>query len=178
MRPEAIYDLEQMELDFENPLFDIEEIRKINPQRYEMEQVTAILDVNIDEQKILGFKDLGHDEFWVRGHMPGFPLMPGIVMCECAAQLAGFLARKYKLLPGDFIGFGGMSDVRFRATIMPGTRLVLMAQVTSIRGNRRAEFEFQGYIDKRLVFSGTMIGVPITKPNELSIAGGEESPSE
>jgi 3-hydroxyacyl-[acyl-carrier-protein] dehydratase len=168
MRPEAIYDLEEMELDFENPMFDIEEIRRINPQRHEMEQVTAVLDVNLDEQKILGFKDVAEDEFWVRGHMPGFPLMPGVVMCECAAQLAGFLARRYKLLPGDFLGFGGMSDVRFRAPILPGSRLVLMAQVTSIRAKRRAEFNFQGYIEKRLVFSGTMIGVPITKDDKFS----------
>jgi 3-hydroxyacyl-[acyl-carrier-protein] dehydratase len=163
MRPEPIYDLEKMELDFENPLFDIEEIRKINPQRHEMEQVTAVLDVNVEERKILGYKDVAEDEFWVRGHMPGFPLMPGVMMCECAAQLGGFLARRYKLLPGDFLGFGGMNDVRFRAPVLPGSRLVLMAQVTNIRGKRRAEFNFQGYIEKRLVFSGIMIGVPITR---------------
>jgi 3-hydroxyacyl-[acyl-carrier-protein] dehydratase len=163
MRPQPIYDLEEMELNFDNPMFGIEQIREINPQRFEMEQVTAVLDVNLEEKKIMGFKDVAEDEFWVRGHMPNFPLMPGVVMCECAAQLAGFLARKYKLLPGDFLGFGGMSDVRFRAPVAPGSRLVLMAQVTSIRGKRRAEFNFQGYVEKRLVFSGTMIGVPITR---------------
>lgn len=163
MRPEQIYDLEKIELDFENPLYDIEEIRKINPQRYSMEQLTAVLRIDPEDNSLIGYKDVTDKEFWVEGHMPGFPLMPGVVLCECAAQLAGFYARKYKILPGDFLGFGGMNDVRFRAAVFPGSRLVLMAKVTKVRVGRRAEFAFQGFVDGRMVFNGNMIGVPISK---------------
>ncbi|MEO1995327.1 MAG: beta-hydroxyacyl-ACP dehydratase, partial [Planctomycetaceae bacterium] len=63
--------------------------------------------------------------------------------------------------------FGGMTEVRFRRPVFPGSRLVLMTGVTKVRPNRRVEFIFQGYVDQKLVFSGTMIGVPINRDQEM-----------
>ena len=91
MPPQTIYSLDN--LDFDHPVFNLEEIRKVNPQRFEMEQLTAILSVDREGDGLIGYKDITPNEFWVRGHMPDFPLMPGVVLCECAAQLAGFYAR-------------------------------------------------------------------------------------
>lgn len=164
MRPEVIFDLEQLQLDFENPLYDIDAIRDVNPQRFEMEQLTGVLHVDEERRAILGYKDVTENEFWVRGHMPDYALMPGVIMCEAAAQLGGFFSRKYKLMKGDFLGFGGMSDVRFRMPVLPGQRLILMAQVVKLRAGRRCEFAFQGFVEDRMAFSGTMIGVPIVRP--------------
>lgn len=172
MRPEMIYDLETLTLDFDKPLFDIHDIRQINPQRHEMEQLTGIVHVDRDSHSLIGFKDVTENEFWVRGHMPDFALMPGVILCECAAQLGGFYARKYQLLDGDFLGFGGMTDVRFRRPVFPGSRLVLASKVLSIRAKRRVEFAFQGFVENKLVFNGTMIGVPIHSGQTAS--GGDE----
>ena len=164
MRPQPIFDLDQLELNFEEPLFGLEQIREINPQRFEMEQLTGVVHIDVEGQRLIGFKDVTEDEFWIRGHMPDFPLMPGVVMCECAAQLGGFFARKFDLLKGDFLGFGGMEKVRFRAPVHVGDRLVLMARVDRIRsGGRHIELELQGYVNGQLTFSGTTIGVPISK---------------
>ncbi len=159
MPPRPFYDVDQF--DYDNPVFGIDEIRKINLQRYEMEQLTAIVHVDRDNHGIVGYKDITEDEFWVRGHMPEYALMPGVVICECAAQLGGFYARKYKLLGGDFIGFGGMDEVRFRAPVLPGCRLIISAIIRKVRPNRRAEFDFQGFVDGIMVCSGSLIGVPI-----------------
>ncbi len=166
--PQPLCDYSQF--DFEKPMFDLEEIRKINPQRHEMEQLSAVVHVNTETWLIVGYKDVAHDEFWIRGHMPEYPLMPGIVLCECAAQLAGFLARKYKILGGDYLGFGGMNEVRFRAPVYPGCRLVLVAQLTKLRKNRLAEYNFQGFVEGKMVFSGDMIGVPIHRDPAASEA--------
>jgi 3-hydroxyacyl-[acyl-carrier-protein] dehydratase len=150
--------------DFDKPLYGIDHIREINPQRFEMEQLTAILWVDEVKHSIVGYKQVTDQEFWVRGHMPEFALMPGVMLCEVAAQLAGFYARKYDLLgAGDFLGFGGMNEVRFRYPVFPGDRLLVMAQTTKVRKGRRAEFEFQGFVDGKMVFSGNMIGVPISR---------------
>jgi 3-hydroxyacyl-[acyl-carrier-protein] dehydratase len=155
-----IYPLES--IDYDKPLCTIEDIRAVNPQRFEMEQLTAILSVDTEGHGLVGYKDVTDQEFWVRGHMPEFALMPGVVLCECAAQLAGFYARKYKVLGGgDFLGFGGMEEVRFRSPVLPGDRLLLMAKIHRLRPGKRAEFDFQGYVGQKLVFSGRMIGVPI-----------------
>lgn len=155
-----IYPLE--EVNFDNPLYTIEDIRQVNPQRFEMEQLTAILSIDTEGHGLVGYKDVTREEFWIRGHMPEFALMPGVVLCECAAQLAGFYARKYEVLGGgDFLGFGGMEEVRFRSPVYPGDRLLLMAKIARLRPGRRAEFDFQGYVNSKMVFSGRMIGVPI-----------------
>ena len=167
-----IYPLEN--IDFEKPLFGIEEIRAVNPQRFEMEQLTAILSIDEPGHGLVGYKDITDKEFWIRGHMPEFALMPGVMLCECAAQLAGFYARKYKVLGGgDFLGFGGMEEVRFRAPVYPGDRLLLMAKVFRLRPGKRAEFDFQGYVDQKMVFSGRMIGVPIFTDRSRNAAAAD-----
>lgn len=154
-----LYDLSAF--DFANPLFGSEAIRAVNPQRFEMEQLTAVVHVDERGRGIVGYKDVAPDEWWCRGHMSGFPLMPGVLQCEAAAQLAGFFAKKYGLLGGSFVGFGGLDDVRFRAPVYPGSRLDLAARAVSVRAGRRAEFEFQGFVGGTMVLTGHMIGVGI-----------------
>ena len=55
-----------------------------------MEQLTAIVFDDVERGICVGYKDISPDEFWVRGHMPGMPLMPGVIMCEAAAQLCSY----------------------------------------------------------------------------------------
>ena len=150
----AAYDLDVV-------VADIEEIRRYNPQRFEMEQLTAIVYDNVDEGICVGYKDVSHDEFWARGHMPGMPLMPGVVMCEAAAQMCSFHAQRHNLLKAEMIGFGGMDDVRFRGTVVPGDRLVIAAQKLQIRVGAMINCRFQCFVREQLVCSGGIRGVPI-----------------
>ena len=121
-----------------------------------------------------GFKDVTHDEFWIQGHMPGFPLMPGVILCEASAQLAGFYARKYNILQGgDYLGFGGMDTVRFRLPVYPGSRLIILARATRVMPRILSKFEFQGFVDDKLVFDGQMIGVPISRNHPTPVAKPE-----
>ena len=161
MPPKALYDISNIDLD--KPMLTLDDIRRVNPQRHEMEQLTAIVYLDRENHGIVGYKDVTDREFWVTGHMPGFPLMPGVILCECAAQLAGYYAKRFDLLGGDYLGFGGMDGVRFRYPVLPGARLILMARVTAVRPKRRAEFDIQGFVGDRMVFSGEMIGVPIMR---------------
>ncbi|MFO0910732.1 MAG: beta-hydroxyacyl-ACP dehydratase [Isosphaeraceae bacterium] len=141
-------------------LFDRDGIRQVNPQRFEMEQLTGIVVLDPEQHLIVGYKDIEPDEFWVRGHMPGYPLMPGVLICEAAAQLASFFCLKIKLVKGGFLGFGGLEDVRFRGQVRVGDRLVLICK--AMRLNRRQTiFDCQGFVDNSMVFHGKIIGVAI-----------------
>ena len=161
MPPQLI--IEPTQLDFEHPVANIDAIRAVNPQRFEMEQLTGIVLVEPKKQIIVAYKDVRADEFWVRGHMPGYPLMPGVMICEAAAQLASYYIATQGLASGDFVAFGGMDNVKFRDAVRPGDRLIMAAHMNEYRAGRRAVFAVQGIVGEKLVFHGDIIGVPFSK---------------
>lgn len=156
---DLIFDLSQIDLN--QPIADIEDIRKYNPQRFEMEQLTAIVYEDTERHISVGYKDVTPDEFWVRGHMPGMPLMPGVVMLEAMAQLCSYYTQKHNLLQSQIIGFGGLEDVRFRGVVRPGSRLILIGQVNKIRPRRMLTSRFQGIVNETVVVEGTMKGIAL-----------------
>jgi 3-hydroxyacyl-[acyl-carrier-protein] dehydratase len=148
-------------IDFNHIVADIDEIRRYNPQRYEMEQITAVVYENIEEKVCVGYKDVTTHEFWVRGHMPKMPLMPGVVMLEAAAQICAYFAHKYDCLGVKMIGFGGLEEVRFRDPVIPGDRLVLISRLQKARRGRIIISQFQGVVGERIVVDGIIKGIPI-----------------
>jgi 3-hydroxyacyl-[acyl-carrier-protein] dehydratase len=149
------------QVDFGNVVADIAEIRRHNPQRFEMEQLTAIVYEDIARHVCGGYKDVTHDEFWTRGHMPGMPLMPGVIMCEAAAQMCAYFAHKYDLLGTKMVGFGGMEEVRFREPVIPGDRLLIACEMTKVRRGRMIVCRFQGMVRDTIVVDGIIKGVPL-----------------
>src|SRR6266446_113167 len=132
-------------LDLGKTLADREAIRRVNPQRFDMEQLTAIVHLDTEHHIVAGYKDVVADEFWVRGHMPDFPLLPGVLMCEAAAQLCAYYTMTQGLLQGDFIGFGGLENVRFRGMVRPGDRLVLIGKAVRLH-RRQTIFNVQSFV--------------------------------
>ncbi len=108
---------------------------------------------------ILGYKDVTDEEFWVRGHIPDRPLMPGVVMVEASAQLLSFYVRQ--ITEGDsFLGFGGIEDAKFRATVVPGQRLYLLGHIHTQR-SRKFTCAVQGVVEGKLVYEATIIGMRV-----------------
>jgi 3-hydroxyacyl-[acyl-carrier-protein] dehydratase len=154
MPPAFLYDLSA--IDLTQVAFDQEAVRKANPQRGAMEQLNGITWADPDKGRIIGFKDVRDDEFWVPGHIPGRPLLPGVLMIEAAAQLASFYTRTFVGWKG-FIGFGGATDIRFRQSVLPGCRMYLLTQKMWER-HHRIECKVQGIVNGSMVFECTIVG--------------------
>src|SRR3972149_836289 len=146
-------------IDLNKPIIDIEGIRAVVPHRYEMEQLSGLIKYSIEEGIIVGYKDVSNNEFWIRGHVPGRPIMPGVMMLEAAAQLCTYY---YKQTTKDerFLGFGGVDKVKFRGKVVPGDKLIIIAKNKELR-SRRAVFDTQGVVDGKLVFEGIVIGMVV-----------------
>ena len=158
--PKRTLILDPSEYDLDHVVADIEEIRRCNCQRFEMEQLTAIVFDDQERFICVGYKDLTDEEFWVRGHMPGMPIMPGVIMCEAAAQMASFYTQKHKLMKAAMIGFGGLKDVRFRGVVRPGDRFVIVVRLLKAR-RMMITSEFQCFVGDSLVCEGVLKGIPL-----------------
>ena len=153
--------LEFSEYDLDTVVADIEAIRKYNPQRDAMEHLTAIVFDDPERNICVGYKDVGPNEFWIRGHMPGMPLMPGVIMCEAAAQVCSYHTQRHNLFGAEMVGFGGLDDVRFRGMVVPGDRLVIVAGLLKIRRGALIRSRFQAFVRESLVCGGIITGIPI-----------------
>ncbi len=156
MPPEAILDITK--IDQSKIVATKEQIAQVNPQRFEFEQLDGILVMDRENQVVAGFRDLKPDEFWVRGHIPGRPLFPGVLMIECAAQLVSYFILSQQTVHG-FLGFGGVTDVKFRGQVKPGDRLIMMGKMLEMRGKRRCVCQTQGFVDGQMVFEGVITGM-------------------
>ncbi len=163
MPPEI--DLDPATLDLNHVIADREGIRLFNPQRFEMEQIDAVVYEDTSQHIVAGYKDVRGDEFWVKGHMPAFPLLPGVLMCEAGAQMGSYYITKHKLLKCDFIGFGGMDNVRFRGGVYPGDRLVIVCKLTKLH-RLQVTMSVQSFVGTTMVFHANIIGMPLMRNRE------------
>jgi 3-hydroxyacyl-[acyl-carrier-protein] dehydratase len=153
--------------DHAKPIASLTDVNGCNHQRFEMGQLDGILFEELETNRCVGYKDTSAAEFWVRGHMPGFALMPGVVMCEAAAQVSSYFTVKYDLLGCDVVGLGGIENVRFRGSLFPGERLTMMVRGTKLRRGGLIACEFQGWVDQRIIVTGELKGVPLFEASRV-----------
>lgn len=154
MPPKFVFDISS--IDLSRDVYTQEQIRTANPQRGDMEMLNGVVYANPELGRIIGYKDVRADEFWVPGHIPGRPLFPGVLMLECAAQLASFYTRTFVGWKG-FIGFGGVEDTKFRLQVAPGSRIYLLGQKEWER-HHRIRCTVHGIVNGQMAFETAIIG--------------------
>lgn len=157
MAAKPLFDLSTIDLTQVAVPADI--VGRINPQCGHMRQLDHLIWMNEDSTSGLGVKHVRDDEFWVAGHIPGRPLLPGVMMIEAAAQLASVL-HKYAHSIGEteFLGFTRCDEVVFRGQVVPGDALYLLAKQLSFR-RRKFVSATQALVNDRLVFEATITGM-------------------
>jgi len=154
MPPQFLFDLSAIDLN--RLAYDQEAVRLRNPQRGDMEQLNGIVYADPEQGRCIGLKITHDKEFWVAGHIPGRPLLPGVLMIESAAQVASFYTREFVGWKG-FIGFGGVEECKFRMQVPPGKRMYVLAQKVWER-HKRILCKTQGIVDGQLAFEASIIG--------------------
>ncbi len=155
--PNLIFDLDG--IDLTKVQYDVAAVEKINPHRGAMRLLDGLHYMSEDCTRAVAFKDVKADEFWVPGHIPGRPIFPGVLMIEAGAQLASF-ATLSRLKNEPFMGFVGCDEVKFRAGVAPGDRLIVLGLQTEER-KRRITCKVQGLVKDKVVFEGVIIGMPM-----------------
>jgi len=135
------------------PILDINEIRAILPHRYPFLLVDRI--VELEPERIVGIKNVTHNEPFFTGHFPDFPVMPGVLIVEAMAQTAGVLVLK-SIADRDqkLVLLVAIENARFRRPVVPGDTLRMemkvlkrkasvakMAGVATVEGHVVAEVE-------------------------------------
>jgi len=126
-------------------VFDIQAIRDILPHRYPFLLVDRI--VEMDEERIVGIKNVTVNEPFFEGHFPDFPVMPGVLIVESMAQVAGILV--LKSIPdrhSKLVLLASVEEAKFRKPVRPGDQLRIemrmerrKATVVKMRGEATVE---------------------------------------
>ncbi len=119
--------------------------RQVLPHREPFLLVDQVLEV-VPAKSARGFWKLTGDEWFFKGHFPGRPTLPGVLMIEAIAQLGGVAVLSAERYKGKLALFGGVDKARFRRQVLPGDVLDLEVEMTRLsasagKGSGRASVE-------------------------------------
>ena len=108
------------------------DIRKILPHRYPFLLVDRIIEIE-EGKKAVGIKNVTANEPFFQGHFPDNPIMPGVLIVEALAQVAGIAVMNIEEFKGKLGLFTGIDKCRFKKMVRPGDQLVLEVLIDSIK---------------------------------------------
>jgi 3-hydroxyacyl-[acyl-carrier-protein] dehydratase len=106
---------------------------------------------------IAAVKEVRHDDWWAKAHIPGRPLMPGVLMIEAAAQLASYFVRA-DTDEQRFLGFAALDNTKFRGTVTPPADVVIINRLVSLK-TRRFVMDSQAFVENKMVFEARITGM-------------------
>lgn len=110
-----------------------DDICKILPHRYPFLLVDRIVELE-PGVRCVGVKSVSINEEFFQGHFPGRPVMPGVLLLEAMAQVAGVLTLVSRNSPGALSYFASIEKARFRRPVQPGDKFMTEATLTVLRG--------------------------------------------
>jgi 3-hydroxyacyl-[acyl-carrier-protein] dehydratase len=153
-------------------MMDVREIQDILPHRYPFLLVDRILEIEYGKRAV-GLKNVTINEPFFVGHFPGNPIMPGVLIVEAMAQVAGILAFRSGV-KGDTVYFMSIEKAKFRKPVVPGDQLRFEITTLQLRGN---VWKFSGAttVEDRLVAEAEFTAMVLKKEDSF---GSRESSGE
>ena len=105
-----------------------DEIKEFLPHR---EPMLLLDEVVVEDGRAIGKYTVRGDEFFLQGHFPGNPIVPGVIQCEMIAQTAVALLPDCK---GKTPLYTGLNNVKFKNPLLPGDTAVMTVELTARKG--------------------------------------------
>ncbi len=147
----------------QNVVYTVTDILRILPHRYPFLLVDRIVALE-PEKRIVGLKNVTVNEPFFQGHFPGAPVMPGVLIIESMAQVAGVLI--YRDLPDKekkLIYFTGIENAKFRRPVTPGDQVLVEMELQS-RRNTFGKMAGRATVDGKLVAEATVLFAIVDHP--------------
>lgn len=138
------------------PVLTVEQIQQLLPHRYPFALVDRILEY-VPREKAVGLKNVTFNEPYFPGHIPGKPLMPGVLQIESMAQVGGTILMQIPELEGKFFAFAGIDKARFRRPVVPGDQLIMTVELLNLKSNRIAKMQGKGEVEGKLAVQAEML---------------------
>lgn len=120
---------------------DVEAIKEMIPHRHPFLMIDGVINL-VPDVEVTGIKNVTGEEDFFKGHFPGHPIMPGVLIVEAMAQTSAILViGTVGKQPGSVVYFMSVDQARFRKPVFPGDRLML--HVVKQR-NRGKVWKFKG----------------------------------
>ena len=110
-----------------------EEIKNIIPQREPFLMIDEV-EVYIPGESCIAYKNVSKDEYYFKGHFPGNPIMPGVLIVEALAQTGAVAILSMEENKEKNALFGGIDKLRFKKQVIPGDRLKLEVKIIKRKG--------------------------------------------
>ncbi len=152
------------------PVFDSIQITKLLPHRFPFLLVDKIIE--LDQQHVVGIKNITYNEFFFQGHFPDNPVFPGVLQIEALAQTGGILALQNVPDPGNWdTYFLKIDNTKFKAKVVPGDTLILKMEL--LEPIRRGIVHMQGtaYVGSKIVSEGELTAQIVRRTKETNTNG-------
>jgi UDP-3-O-[3-hydroxymyristoyl] N-acetylglucosamine deacetylase/3-hydroxyacyl-[acyl-carrier-protein] dehydratase len=136
------------------PLLDVHELFKILPHRYPMLLIDKVLEME-GYHRAVGIKNVTVNEPYFAGHFPGRPILPGVLMIEAMAQLAGALLMRRAENQSKIAVLISLDNVKLRKTVVPGDQLRIEAEAIKIKA-RTGEVQARVTVEGQLAAEANM----------------------
>ncbi len=110
-----------------------EEIKNIIPQREPFLMIDEVQEF-VPGESCTAYKNVSEDEYYFKGHFPGNPIMPGVLIVESLAQTGAVAILSMEENKGKNALFGGIDKIRFKKQVVPGDRLKLEVKIIKRKG--------------------------------------------